>query len=127
MPKRPKLYILILCVALVSAFALVSSASGASYRVRASGDRWMPDLKRIVKGDKIVWANPTGAEHDVKSYRWNSRRWTKDAFLAPGQQTSKRFRSVGTFKYRCRLHSFYNPNNGNCRGMCGVVKVRKRL
>ena len=126
MLKPPKLHILILCIVLVSAFALVSSASGASYRVRASGDRWMPDFKRIVKGDKIVWANPTGTEHDVKSYRYNSRSWTKNTYLAPGEQTSKRFWNVGTYKYRCQIHSFYNPNTGNCQGMCGAIKVRRR-
>lgn len=98
MPKRTKLHILIVCVALLSTLALVSSASGASFRVRASGERWMPDFKRIVKGDKIVWANPTSTEHDVSSYRFNSRSWSKNAYLSPGEQTSKRFWNVGTYK-----------------------------
>ena len=126
MPKRTKIHILIVCVALLSMLALVSSASGASFRVRASGERWMPDFKRIVKGDKIVWANPTSTTHDVTSYRFNSRSWSKNEYLSPGEQSSKRFWNVGTFRYRCQTHSFYNPNTGNCQGMCGVVKVRQR-
>ena len=126
MPKRPKLYIFALCVVLMTALVLASSAMGASYRVRASGDQWMPKFKRIYKGDKIVWANPTRAQHDVKSYRYNSRRWSKNAYLAPGDRTSKRFRTIGKYKYRCQIHSFYNSNTGNCQGMCGVIKVRRR-
>ena len=126
MLKHPKLHILVLCVVLVSAFALVSSASRASYRVRASGEGWTPDFKRIVKGDKIVWANPTGTLHDVRSYRCNSRSWTKHTYLAPGEQTSKRFWSVGLYKYRYQIHSRYNPSTGNCQGMCGAIKVRRR-
>ena len=52
-----------LVVVLGLATALVWSAPslGDTQRIKASGTSWSPDFRHIVKGDRIVWKNPTVA------------------------------------------------------------------
>lgn len=101
--------------------SLASPSAAASFTIKATeNDRWQPDRKRIEKGDRIVWKNPAADNrpHDVTAYGGN---WDKYAFLEPGETTSKRFRKVGRYKYRCSIHS--TLDNGECNGMCGVIRV----
>ena len=117
----PKLSRLIVVVALAVGLVGAPEALGATYRVRAtSSNRWNPDFRHILKGDRIVWRNPAtlGRVHNVRSYGGN---WNKAVTLLPGESTRKRFRRRGTFKYRCSIHS--SLSNGRCNGMCGVVHV----
>ena len=113
----------------VAVFVLVVAASilavnigpalGARYRVRATEeDTWSPTVREIVKGDRIVWRNPTDDFHNVKSQGSN---WSYFENLPEGETAAKRFRRTGTFKYRCSLHS--SIENGVCHGMCGRIKV----
>lgn len=81
----------------------------------------MPKIKRIVRGDRIVWRNPTGKRHDVVS---RGKNWSYRVVLDPGERSSpKRFRKIGRYRYRCTLHS--GIVDGKCQGMCGVIRVRR--
>lgn len=61
-----------------------------------------------------------GTPHELTAY---GRNRDKDTLLDPGEQTAKRFRRIGTYKYRCRLHS--TMTNGRRDGMCGVIHVAR--
>ena len=97
---------------------VTGAALAASYTVKAGGGEWNPSFKKIEKGDRIVWKNPTGKKHTVTAYRGD---WNKNTTLKPGEQTSKRFRKRGVYKYRCVPHSAMVE--GKCKGMCGTIKV----
>jgi len=101
MKKTPLFTISFLALVITGTFLLGTGASAASFTVkaaRASGDWvWQPRSKAIVRGDKIVWKNPTNATHDVTAYGSN---WNKFAVLDPGDSTTKRFWQTGTYKYR---------------------------
>jgi plastocyanin len=103
--------------------ALPIASEGGTFRFKAScssGCSWAPTFKRVAKGTKIVWKNPTGVFHDVKSYKgkWLSRR-----DLPPGSKTHKVMRRRGRFFFRCTIHS--TLNDGVCSGMCGKIRVRR--
>ena len=126
MKKTPRATIFSLVLVIAGTFVLAAGASAASYTVKAargSGDWfWKPRSKAIVRGDKIVWKNPTNQTHDMTAYGSN---WNKRAVLDPGDTTSKRFWQTGTYKYRCIVHSTKFPGEP-CNGMCGSIKVRRR-
>jgi plastocyanin len=82
-----------------------------------------PSVRRIHKGDKIVWKNPSNATHTVTAY---SSNWGKDKTLAPGTKTRKVFRKRGAFKFRCMTPGHSSLNEGKCSGMCGKIRVRRR-
>lgn len=85
-------------------------------------DTWNPDFAHVSPGGRVVWANPARFDrtHDVTAYGGN---WRKRVTLAPGERTSKRFRRVGVYKFRCRVHSHLADRQ--CHGMCGVVHVMR--
>lgn len=104
-------------------------SSGDTYRIRATGYspstyRWTPDFRHIVKGDRVVWRNPTSVSHRVVAYKGP---WSKNTTIAPGERTKKRFRRRGTYKYRCTFpgHSTLSADESECTGMCGVVHVTR--
>lgn len=110
-------------VALVVATVVALAATAAfadTYRVRARRHSWDPAIRRVVRGDRVLWTNPTTQDHNVVAYRGE---WTKNTYLDPGERSTKRFWRVGTYKYRCTLHS--GMLEGQCDGMCGVVRVRR--
>jgi plastocyanin len=92
-------------------------AVAATSRIRASGERWRPVHTFIDKGDRVTWRNPTSRTHDVKGYGG----WSFSKVLPPGTSVSRRFRSHGTYKFRCVRHSAIV--GGACRGMCGLIHV----
>ena len=111
---------IVLATLVVGLLLVPSMSQSATRRVKATGnDTWNPVTKTIVKGDKVVWKNPTSDLHNVTAY---SNNWNKDANLAPDQTTSKRFGQKGTYKYVCSEHG-HVANNGNCHGMCGKIRV----
>jgi plastocyanin len=101
---------------------LAPVSTGTTTRVHAAsgshGFVWTPTVKRVAKGVKVVWRNPTGAAHTVTSY---SRNWKKRTIVGPGGRASRVFRHRGTFLYRCTFHS--TLSKGRCRGMCGRIVV----
>ncbi len=103
-----------------TAVALVPAASfGATKTVTARSSAWGPAKIEIVRGTTLEWVNPSGfLEHSIKAYGG----WRYYSYLAPGAETSRRFRELGRFKYRCEFHSTKRPGSP-CEGMCGVVKV----
>jgi plastocyanin len=109
-----------LVVILAAAMALVlPSTAQASVLIKAtSGDVFRPHKVSIAKGTKVVWKNTASFKHTVTSY---SRNWSKNVTLTPGSTTSFTFKSAGTYKFRCTIHS--TLTNGVCSGMCGKVVV----
>lgn len=107
--------------------ALLPSASlGDTRRFKAAGctedPHWEPMKRRISKGDRVVWKNPTSCDHTVHAY---GRGWSKASTLAPGERTAKKFRRTGTYKFRCLSRGHSVLEDGVCTGMCGRVRVRR--
>lgn len=111
-----------LILALTGIVVVPGTSTGETSRVKAAGStgsyHWKPKTKEIATGDKVVWKNPTSADHTVTAYGGG---WSKDARIDPGETTKTKFGSSGTYFYRCKLHS--TLTNGDCNGMCGKVKV----
>jgi plastocyanin len=108
-------------LALVAGTLLLGSTGAVTAdtaRVKAkASDKWKKFHTYIGKGDKVVWKNPTGEEHDVTFYSGS----TFSAQLPPGDRVKKKFRRKGTAAYRCAIHS--GIVDGKCEGMCGLVHV----
>ncbi|HEX2294481.1 MAG TPA: hypothetical protein VHN37_04150 [Actinomycetota bacterium] len=105
---------------------LVPAASlGDTARFKASGcgnPTWEPGGRRIAKGDRIVWKNPTDCQHTVTAY---SGSWSKNTTLSSGESTRHRFRKAGTFRFRCTISGHSSIDDGKCTGMCGRVRVTR--
>lgn len=112
------------CAVLVVGMAPTSL--GDTTRVRAAGcaqdPHWEPGVRRIARGDRVVWKNPTSCQHTVTAYGGG---WSKSTAIAPGERTGKRFRRSGTFTYRCLTRGHSTLESGVCYGMCGRVRVRR--
>lgn len=113
----------------IAAFSVVLAAPtslGDTSRFKAQGcandPHWEPGVRRITKGDRIVWKNPTQCEHTVTAWSGN---WNKDTVLSPDESTRKRFRKAGTFKFRCMTTGHSVVQGGKCTGMCGRVRVTR--
>jgi plastocyanin len=118
---RPKRLVI---AAAVAALALGQALPAqASVLVKAKGlacsssNHFEPKSVSVGKGTTVVWKSACN-KHSVTAYGGN---WSKDATIAKGQTTSKKFKSKGTFKYRCKFHS--SLVGGTCSGMCGKVTV----
>ncbi len=122
-PRR----ILVSVIALVALMGVAAPSPAGTSRVRASGSpgsyRWQPDFRHIVKGDRIVWKNPTSASHRVTAYQG---RWSKNSTVAPGERTKFKFRRPGTYLYRCTVPGHSSLNSDDCDGMCGEIHVTRR-
>ena len=91
-----------------------------SVRVKATdSDSFSPATKKVARGTKVVWKNPSGSEHNVTAY---SSNWSKSSTIDEGQRTKQVFRKRGTYKYRCTLHS--DMDGRKCDGMCGKIVVK---
>ena len=104
-----------------------SEADTRRFKAADSGDGfiWDPEVRRIVKGDRIVWKNPTGTSHTVTAWKGN---WSKDTTIESDETTARRFFKTGVFKFRCTIGSgtpFAHSTvaDGKCSGMCGTVRV----
>jgi plastocyanin len=115
----------LLAVGLVGAMLVLIPGVADAGRVKikancTGGCHWAPSFKRVAKGTKIIWKNPTNVFHDVKSYKGH---WLRKRNLPPGARTHKRLRRHGVYFFRCTIHS--TLVNGVCSGMCGKIKVRR--
>lgn len=108
--------------ALMLAIGLTMGSAGvaaANTVIKATNTRhWNPSTTSITRGTKVVWRNPTISTHTVNAYGGN---WSKSATLAPGAKTTFTFKTAGTFRFRCTIHS--TLVGGVCSGMCGKVTV----
>jgi plastocyanin len=98
-------------------------ADAGKVKIKAScwrGCHWAPHYRKVAKGTKVVWKNPTGVFHDVKSYRGH---WLYKRNLPPGHWTHKVLRWHKTYFFRCTIHS--TLINGVCSGMCGKIRVKR--
>jgi plastocyanin len=122
---RTKALRLALASLVASGLVFVPGVSlGAPVKIKATAnDTWNPDFQHINPGRRVVWINPArfNQDHDLTAYGGN---WRKRVMLFPGDRTAKRFRRVGVYKYRCRLHS-QKPAGEPCSGMCGVIHVAR--
>ena len=57
-----------------------------------------PRTVRIERGDTVTWVNVGDITHTATGQGWDS------GAVAPGGRWSRRFRTVGTYRYRCLLH-----------------------
>lgn len=110
----------------VSLAWLVPQSVAARSKIKAAGSqsdgfRWEPASRSIGKGATIVWSNPTGKNHTVSAYGGN---WSKSTQIGPGENTKKRFKKGGTFRFRCLVSGHSTLSDGRCIGMCGQVEVR---
>lgn len=122
----------VLVATIAGGLLLIPVASEAdTRRIKASGSpgsfRWDPEVRRIVKGDRIVWKNPTSTNHTVTAWKGP---WSKDTQIAPGESTARRFQKAGVYKFRCMIGSgtafaHSTVEEGTCSGMCGTVRVRQ--
>jgi len=105
-------------VALALAFLLAVPAQGA-FVVKASSETFSfkPKRAEVARGTRVVW-RAVGGTHTVTAYGGG---WSKDRRIAAGEETGFTFKTRGTFKYRCRIHSTLSYSK--CTGMCGRVVV----
>jgi plastocyanin len=82
-----------------------------------SSPHWSPKTTRVSTGTTIEWRAVSGV-HYIVAY---GGHWTYHHSLPTGASVTRRFRSAGTFLFRCRLHS--SIVNGSCQGMCGKIVV----
>ena len=83
------------------------------------GYKWSPKTTSIVHGTKVTWRAMTGT-HTVTAI---SKNWSKNVTLSSGGSTSFTFKRAGTYRFRCKFHSSYNPTTKKCTGMCGKILV----
>ena len=124
MPRPFTVIVIVVCV--VAAFQV--PAGGDTTRVKAAGSagtyHWQPDFRHIIKGDKVVWKNPTSSPHTVTAY---SNNWSKDTTIeANGGRTAKTFKKPGTYYFRCTQPGHSSLSGGDCSGMCGEIHVARR-
>jgi plastocyanin len=111
-----------LTLALAGVVGVPGTSIGETSNVKAAGSAgsytWKPKVRKIAADDRVLWKNPTSADHTITAY---SGDWNDDVRLNPGDRLRIKFGSAGTYLYRCKLHS--TLSNGECNGMCGKVKV----
>ena len=117
----------VIVISLAAAAALQAPAGGGTTRIKADGSpgtyHWQPNFRHIVKGDKVVWKNPTSSPHTVTAY---SNNWSKDTTIdANGGRTAKTFKKTGTYYFRCMQPGHSSVSGGDCSGMCGEVHVAR--
>jgi plastocyanin len=97
--------------------ALVGTAHARPAIIRAIGVRWSPTTVSVSRGTVVKWRG-VSKFHDLRAY---GRNWSLDVQLPVGVTVQRRFRSTGTFLFRCTYHSTLIGNR--CSGMCGSVVV----
>ncbi|MFN2491011.1 MAG: plastocyanin/azurin family copper-binding protein [Actinomycetota bacterium] len=116
--RNPVTWVLVAIVAVAALVLLPQSSRGAKAKFSGScggaGCVWTPKVRRIHKGDKIVWKVPVGDTTHTVTARAKGHAWKKDVTLSPGEKTSKVFRKKGRYFFKCTIHD----------GMNGRVRVR---
>jgi plastocyanin len=103
--------------AAVLVLTLVATAQARPALVRGTGTRWSPSTVTIGRDTVVRWRGVSGF-HDVIAYGGN---WSFQRALPVGSAVKRRFRSTGTFRFRCTYHS--SLIGTSCAGMCGSVRV----
>lgn len=108
-------------IALLLVLTVVGASSAAvvvrGIRTSTGRNVWRPRIVDIARGQVVRWRAVEGA-HTVTAYGGN---WSYNVTLSQGEATSRRFRRLGTFRFRCTFHS--TLSGGVCSGMCGRVDV----
>lgn len=102
--------LILLSLSLVLVLTLPGVAMAAAVVKATNSNNWNPTTKNVNQGVKVIWKNPSNADHTVTS---TSSNWNKDVYLDPGERTSKTFQSNGTYRYKCTRHN----------GMSGKIVV----
>jgi plastocyanin len=108
---------LVLAGTLAGLTPLATAATTRTVEAGSGGFRFDPSTRTIARGDRIVWDNVSGFEHDVTSrlagyFRSNGQ-------LGPGQDYARTFPAAGTFGYFCKFHEL--------SGMTGRIVVPIRV
>lgn len=113
-----------LAAIVAASLLLTAPASQAAVVVKAvqsdaspTGYAFRPKTLEVLRGTKVTWKAVAGF-HDVTA---TSKNWNKSSTLQIGVPTSHTFRNIGTYRYRCTIHS--SIVDGRCRGQCGKVIV----
>jgi plastocyanin len=85
-----------LAAGLLATGAAVSSA--ASKTVTMGDDFFSPQKVKVGEGDRVTWVNGGLSDHTVKF------KGEKNKIVNPGEQTGRKFKEAGRFKYGCTLH-----------------------
>jgi plastocyanin len=96
---------------------LVFTAQARAVLIRGIGTRWTPPTVTVARGTVVKWRG-VSKFHDIIAYGGN---WTFHQALPTGLTVKRRFRTTGTFWFRCTYHSTLIGNT--CTGMCGSVRV----
>jgi plastocyanin len=111
-------------VALLAAGSITLGAMpslSAPTNIKATfSNSWNPTTSRVLKGKRVVWKNQSIERHNIRAYGGN---WSFKKPLDPGSSVARRFKKVGTFRFRCTVHSL--KANGVWTGMVGKVRVHR--
>ncbi|MGH2723889.1 MAG: cupredoxin domain-containing protein [Actinomycetota bacterium] len=117
--------VLAIGIALVLVVAMSAVALAAVQKVKAvDGNKFKPKHAYIERLDKIKWVNKDNITHNVKSTNLKKNWKYGPKTIKPGESVSRKFKKLGTYIYRCTLHSAIV--SGVCEGMCGFVHVQKK-
>lgn len=122
---RKSTLVALLAAGSIALGAVPSMSAPAVIKAKSFPNIWDPGTRRVPKGKRVVWKNPSLIEHNVRAYGGN---WTFRKPLPLGGSVSRRFRKAGTFKFLCTIHGDTRRVDGKpqCNGMCGRVRVRRR-
>ena len=109
--------------ALACLFIFAAPSVGDTVAVKATdGLVFKPAVKKIHKGDKVVWKNVSGLAHTITAYKGGTK-WSFDKALGPGEKVTRKFTEKGTYTFRCTVRGHSFVSGGDCGGMCGKIKV----
>jgi plastocyanin len=110
--------LMVAACASVLVITLVTTAQARPVLIRGIGTQWTPSTVTVARGTVVKWRGVTNF-HDIIAYGGN---WTFHQALPTGSAVKRRFRTTGTFRFRCTYHSTLIGNT--CTGMCGKVVIR---
>ncbi len=113
--RVPRITVVVCAFMLVVALGATARARPAI--VRGIGVRWSPSAVTVARRSVVRWRG-VSKFHDVVSY---GRNWSFQKALPAGAQATRRFRTSGTFFFRCTYHS--TLIGITCSGMCGSIRV----
>jgi plastocyanin len=110
------------------AAALLGAPFGASaapflVKVADSGLSYEPKTAHVTKGRVVKWKNFGSSTHKVIFYKKPKGSGVRSFTLAPDEAKKRKMRKIGRYKYRCTVGNHSSLSDGQCSGMCGVVRA----
>ena len=110
--------------ALVAGLAPLGAAA-APFRIKVGDGGFVYDPKtaHVPKGKTVEWENVASVSHTVTFYKKPQGASIKSFTLSPGDSKRRTVRKAGRYKYRCVVTGHSSLSDGQCTGMCGVVRA----